>query len=82
MWMWRKVLHMKWTDKITNQRVLQQGEEVRNLVGLVKIKEIMKTWVGHVDLLRSELAETYYKESHKKDTRIINKRKKQNWDAV
>jgi len=39
------MLHIKWTDKITNQR-LQQAEEVKRLVA--KIKEREKTWIGHV----------------------------------
>jgi len=43
------MLHIKWTDKITHQRVLLQAEEVRSLVA--KIKE------------RKNEAETYYKES-------------------
>ena len=46
MWLWRNMLHTKWTDKITNQRVLQQAEEERSLVA--KVKERQKTWVGHV----------------------------------
>ena len=41
MWLWRNVLHIKWTDKITNQKVVQEAEEKRNLVA--KIKEKQKT---------------------------------------
>jgi len=40
------MLLITWTDKITNQRVLQQAEEVRSLVA--KINERKKTWIGHV----------------------------------
>jgi len=50
MWLWIKMLHIKWTDKITHQRVLQQVEEVRSLVAKIKVRK--KTWIGHV--LRSE----------------------------
>jgi len=50
------MLHLKWTGKNTNQRVLQQAE-VRSLVA--KIKERKKTWVRHI----LTDTETYCKES-------------------
>jgi len=40
------MLNIKWMDKIPNQVVLQQAEEERSLVA--KIKEMQKTWFGHV----------------------------------
>jgi hypothetical protein len=36
MWLRRNILHIKWTDKITNQRVLQQAEEERSLEAKIK----------------------------------------------
>ena len=46
MWLWRNMLHIKWSDKITNKEVLQQAEAERSLV--TKIKERQKKGIGHV----------------------------------
>ena len=50
MWLWRKLMKVKWSDKKTNEEVLQMVNEQRSIV--TKIVNRKKNWVGHV--LRGE----------------------------
>ena len=46
MWMWKKLIKVKWSDRKTNEEVLSMVNEQRSLVG--KIVNRKKNWVGHV----------------------------------
>ena len=46
MWVWRKMENIVWTERMTNEKVLQTVEEQRQLVE--KIIERKKKWIGHV----------------------------------
>jgi hypothetical protein len=50
MWVWRKMEDIRWTEKITNEKVLQAVEEERQLVEA--IVERKKKWIGQI--LRGE----------------------------
>ena len=50
MWLWRKMEKIKWTDKISNEEVLQMVGEQRSLINTIKRRQ--KNWIGHV--LRGE----------------------------
>jgi len=50
MWLWRRMEKISWTDKKTNEFVLEQVGETRKLVNVVM--ERKKKWIGHV--LRSD----------------------------
>ena len=46
MWCWRRILRIKWTDKKTNEKVLEEIEEPRTLIKTLKIRR--ERWIGHV----------------------------------
>jgi len=50
MWLWRRIMKVRWTDHKTNEEVLEMVQEKRMLIKT--IREIQKNWVGHV--LRSD----------------------------
>ena len=50
MWLWRKILKVKWTEHKTNEKVLEMVQEKRLLIK--SIRDRQKNWVGHV--LRSD----------------------------
>ena len=58
MWMWRRMEKISWTEKITNEEVLERVGEERQLIKLIRNRK--KNWVGHVlrgDLLLKEVME-------------------------
>lgn len=50
MWLWRRLEKIKWTDKVSNERVLERVGEQRQLMKLLRNRK--KIWIGHV--LRGE----------------------------
>ena len=50
MWVWRRMLRVSWRDHRRNEDVLQEIDEERKLLNV--IKERQKNWIGHV--LRGE----------------------------
>ena len=45
MWVWRRLEHVKWTDKIKNAVLLERVREARTILEL--IKERKRNWLGH-----------------------------------
>ena len=45
MWIWRRMEHAKWTDKIRNAVVLERVREGRIMLELIKKRKI--NWLGH-----------------------------------
>ena len=45
MWIWRRMEHVKWTDKIKNPAALGRTEEVGIMLEL--IKNMKRNWLGH-----------------------------------
>jgi hypothetical protein len=50
MWLWRRIMKVKWIEHKTNEEVLEKVKEQRMLIKT--IRERQKNWVGHV--LRSD----------------------------
>ena len=50
MWIWRRMERISWTERRTNEEILQLVEEKRSLIGT--IRERQKKWIGHI--LRSD----------------------------
>jgi len=46
MWVWRRMEKIKWTDKVSNAKVLRRVDEERKLLKV--IKERKRRWLGHV----------------------------------
>ena len=46
MWIWRRMEKISWTDKITNEEVLERVGIVRQLMSTLRMRK--KSWVGHV----------------------------------
>jgi porphobilinogen deaminase len=44
-WCWRRMLKIKWTDRITNDEVLQRAKEERLLLKI--FKNGCHSWIGH-----------------------------------
>ena len=44
-WCWRKMLKIKWTDRITNDEVYQRAKEERLLLKFLKNRRHL--WIGH-----------------------------------
>ena len=45
MWIWRRVEHVKWKDKIKNAVVLEREGERRIMLELIKKRK--RNWLGH-----------------------------------
>ena len=45
-WIWRKMLKISWTQKVTNQKVLNMIHEERNMIS--SIHQRKHNWIGHV----------------------------------
>ncbi|KAG1653773.1 Pyruvate dehydrogenase phosphatase regulatory subunit, mitochondrial [Nymphon striatum] len=50
MWVWRNILKIKWSDKISNEDVLKLVDEERAMMGTIHKRQ--RRWIGHI--LRSE----------------------------
>ncbi|KAG1715012.1 Multidrug resistance-associated protein 4 [Nymphon striatum] len=50
MWVWRNILKIKWSDKISNEDVLKLVDEERAMMGTIHKRQ--RKWIGHI--LRSE----------------------------
>ena len=46
MWLWRKIMKVKWTEHKTNEDVLEMVRDKRMLMKTVR--DTHKSWVGHV----------------------------------
>lgn len=46
MWLWRKSENIKWSDRVTNEEVLQRVGEVRRLGETIKLRT--KRWIGNI----------------------------------
>jgi len=44
-WWWRKMLQIKWTDRITNDKVFQRAKDERLLLKILKNRR--HSWIGH-----------------------------------
>jgi len=44
-WSWRRMLKIRWTDRITNDEVFQRAKEERLL--LIILKNSHHSWIGH-----------------------------------
>jgi hypothetical protein len=45
-WCWRRILKIKWTDRITNDDVFQRAKEER--LFLKNLKNRRHSWLGHI----------------------------------
>lgn len=45
-WCWRRMLRVKWTDRVTNEEVFQRAEEERCLMNILKDRR--HSWIGHI----------------------------------
>jgi hypothetical protein len=50
MWIWRRIMKVKWTEHKANEEVLEMVKEKRMLMKTIRVRQ--KNWVGHV--LRSD----------------------------
>ena len=63
MWIWRRIMKVKWTEHKANEEVMEMVNEKRMLIKA--IRERQKNWVGHV--LRSDsLLRTVWEGRHGK----------------
>ena len=46
MWLWRRMLKISWTEKVSNQQVLARIQEERSLIN--SIQQRKHKWLGHV----------------------------------
>jgi hypothetical protein len=46
MWYWRRMEKISWTDRVTNEEVLQRVKEERNIVHTIKRRKA--NWIGHI----------------------------------
>ena len=46
MWVWRRMMKVKWTDKLTNMEVLRLVNETPKL--LPEIRRRKRRWIGHI----------------------------------
>ena len=46
MWLWRRMLKISWTEKVSNQQVLARIQEERSLLNSIQQRKHM--WLGHV----------------------------------
>jgi len=45
-WCWRRMLKIKWTDRITNEKVFQRVKEERPLLKILNNRR--HSWIGHI----------------------------------
>ena len=45
MWIWRRILKIRWTEHKTNEDVLKTVDEERTLVNTIRRRQ--KNWIGH-----------------------------------
>jgi hypothetical protein len=45
-WRWRRMLEIKWTDRITNDEIFQRAKEERLLLKILKNRRHL--WIGHI----------------------------------
>ena len=45
-WCWRKMLKIKWTDRITNNKVFQRAKKERLLLKMLNNRS--HSWIGHI----------------------------------
>ena len=45
-WGWRRMLKIKWTDRITNDEVFQRAKVERSLLKILKNR--CHSWIGHI----------------------------------
>ena len=59
MWLWRRMEKISWTDKITNEEVLERVGTDKQLIYALRNRK--KSWIGHVlrgdDLLKEVIEE-------------------------
>ena len=72
MWIWRRMLKVSWRDHRRNEDVLQEVDEERKLLNV--IKERQKNWIGHV--LRGESLLKEVIEGRYQGTRARGRRRK------
>ena len=72
MWIWRRMLKIGWRDHRRNEDVLQEVDEERKLMNV--IKERQKNWIGHV--LRGESLLKEVIEGRYQGTRARGRRRK------
>ena len=75
MWIWRRMLRVSWRDHRRNEDVLQEIDEERKLLNV--IKERQKYWIGHV--LRGEGLLKEVIEGRYQGTRARGRRRRQCW---
>ncbi len=46
MWLWRRTENIKWSDRVTNEEVLQRVGEVHRLEETIMLRK--KQWIGHI----------------------------------
>ena len=45
-WSWRRMLKIKWTDRVTNDEVFQRAKEERLLLKILQNR--CHSWIGHI----------------------------------
>ena len=45
MWLWRKILNISWSDKVSNDKVLRRVEEEKSIISTTDKRQ--KAWLGH-----------------------------------
>ena len=45
MWLWRKILNISWTEKVSNDEVLRRVNEDRAIIPSINKRQ--RTWLGH-----------------------------------
>ena len=45
MWLWRKILNILWSDKVSNDEVLRRVEEDRSVICTIDKRQ--RAWLGH-----------------------------------
>ena len=46
MWVWRRMLKISWTEKISNEEVLMRVEEQRSILNIISRRK--HSWIGHI----------------------------------
>ena len=46
MWCWRKIKEIKWSEKVTNEQVLDRIGEKRTLINNILLRKA--NWIGHI----------------------------------